>query len=118
MEECVHVSRWPAGYLHYLANPTCEPARAYAALPTADGGTFAAIQAVLTLPVNVLQAYVPTLDAPSIERFKASAAAGGSISIDPMCAERCAGSIDAGAAAAASRASTREGGESEDSEDH
>lgn len=81
---------FPQGYIHYLVNPTCEPAQALATFTSADAGSFNVLPSTLQLPPNVLQAFLPTLNNGAIDRFTAAIEAAGSIAVDEACAARCA----------------------------
>lgn len=85
-----------AGYVHYVANPTCRPTRTLVTGPSSDGGFSTVIPALLTLPVNILQASIPSLDADIVGRFQADIAAAGSVSLDPACVNRCAAAVESG----------------------
>ena len=76
--------------MHYVANPTCEPATALVTLPSADGGIYGGLGSVMSMPGNILQASVPSVDLDTIEQLKQAVLASPPITIDPVCAARCA----------------------------
>ena len=79
-----------AGYVHYIANPTCEPAQALVTLPTSDGGLYDGLSAVFNLPPNVISAFTPSVTEEAIMQIQAALLAAGSVGIDPFCDELCA----------------------------
>ena len=81
-----------AGYMHYVANPTCEPAQALVTLPSSDGGIYGGLPAVLGLPPNILRAFTPSVSEEAITQLQAAVLAAGVIGVDPSCADRCAAS--------------------------
>eukprot|EP00892_Ulva_mutabilis_P004164 jgi/Ulvmu1/2119/UM127_0004.1 len=83
----------PQGYVHYVANPTCEPAAALVTLPSADGGIYGAVTAVLSLPPNILRASVPSVTEEALLQLQAAAITSGAISVDPACEARCSGGM-------------------------
>lgn len=64
--------------------------------PASDAGSSTVIPALLALPLNILQASVPSLDAGVTGRFQADVAAAGRVSLDPTCVERCGAASESG----------------------
>lgn len=79
-----------AGYTHYVANPTCEPAQALVSVGSSDGGVYGVLPAVLGLPPSVLQAFTPSVEIEAILALREAVAAAGVIAVDQQCAARCA----------------------------
>jgi quercetin dioxygenase-like cupin family protein len=80
----------PQGLLHFVLNPTCDPAEFIAFFPTTDGGASPAPTDLLLFDDDVLRATVNSEDLSAFETLRALVFPASPVpSADPVCLKRC-----------------------------
>lgn len=86
---CMSDSAVRAGLVHYVSNPSCEPARILASFPNPDANGAGTLPSVLLFPDNVVAAALPAATPAMLQSFRAAVSEAGFLAVDPICAVRC-----------------------------